>query len=96
MSQVVGPSGSRAHAGSYEFHDDDCLCARIGCNRDGHAWSCCGASSEISECTAPRLHPTSWRHPRHHETTIRAPGARPQYRSPEELRAIMPGEFDDA
>lgn len=86
----------RAHRGSYDFHDDDCLCATIGCNRDGHAWSCCGACAEVSECTAPRLHPTSWRHPRHAETTIRGPGARPKYRSPEELRAIMPEEFEEA
>lgn len=83
----------RAHTGSYDHHDDDCLCGRIGCNRGGHAWSCCGACAEDSECTAPHLHPTSWRHPRHAETTLPGPGPRPRYRSPEALRALMPEEF---
>lgn len=36
----------RTHAGSWNYHDDDCMCAMGGlhCNRDAYIWSCCGAT----------------------------------------------------
>lgn len=83
------------HSGSYEYHDDDCMCVMGGnyCNRDGKVWSCCGACKEKSECSAPRLHPTHWSHPKHSQTVSGHRGAWPIYRSDPEIRAIAPEAF---
>lgn len=43
-----------SHTGSWNYHDDDCLCWRYfddaRCNRGGYIWSCCGSTSEDSYC----------------------------------------------
>jgi len=87
------------HTGDWQYHDDDCLCGSYTgahCNRGGHCWSCCGACAEESECSAPRLHPTHWSHPRHHETVLRYQNHWPVYRSAADLRALMPEAFPAA
>lgn len=86
----------RAHAGSWGSHDDDCWCAMAGgyCNRGGWVWSCCGACKEDSECSAPRMHPTHWQHPKHGQTTAGYRGVWPVYRSDAEIRALAPEAFE--
>ena len=54
------------------------------------ALTLCGACAEVSECTAPAMHPTYWQHPRHAETVLRYVHGRPIYRPPDELRQSMP------
>lgn len=81
------------HAGRWAFHEDDCQCGQLRhayCNRGAWVWSCCGACAEVSECTAPAMHPTYWQHPRHAETVLRYVHGRPIYRPPDELRQSMP------
>ena len=84
------------HTGDWQFHEDDCLCGAYTdawCNRGGWVWSCCGACAEESECTAPALHPTHWKHPRHHETVRTYVNGWPVHLSPAELRERLPELF---
>lgn len=88
---------TRAHAGQYEYHDDDCRCsmADLFCNRDGQVWSCCGACKEHSDCSAPNTHPTYWQHPLHGAMIAEFAGVRPTYRTNAEIRALATDCFQD-
>ena len=79
------------HSGSWNYHDDDCRCVEAGfyCNRDGSCWSCCGACKQGSECTAPEQHPTHWNHPCFSATIAGYNGARPVFKSNEEIARIF-------
>jgi hypothetical protein len=50
----VSESVKTSHSGHWQYHDDDCLCWRYfedsHCNRGGHTWSCCGSTTEYSNC----------------------------------------------
>ena len=87
----------REHSGVWDYHDDDCRCTEGGirfCNRDGRVWSCCGACKEDSECTAPRMHPTYWGHPKASQTHARHwNGPWPTYKSDVAIRAVAPELF---
>lgn len=65
MSKEAPEQQPGGHAGTWDYHDDDCMCPIAGryCNRDGHVWSCCGATQQDSRCSAPTMHPTYWDYP---------------------------------
>lgn len=86
-----------AHTGAWHYHDDDCQCAVFGgawCNRGGWCWSCCGACGEHTECSAPRMHPTHWAHPKWLSTHAGHEGGRPVYKPNEAIRTLVPEAFD--
>ena len=88
----------RPHTGSFDYHDDDCLCVMGGayCNRDGYVWSCCGSCKEHSDCSRPETHPTYWNHPLSSAThSGEWVNHRPLYKSNTEIRALMPEAFSD-
>ncbi len=85
----------KEHTGRWEHHDDDCWCVLGGhyCNRDGFVWSCCGATTQDSECTAPNMHPTYWNHPKFRSSYRYVNNARVEL-SKDEIRELFPESFE--